>query len=582
MGRCTARLINEHPAEGQIIQSVWLNPRALAIFQYAISEFCIHLSEKDRLAIADWTERASKATESFPRIDPQKAFLKRKQIGNYIRGIRYFMACGVNPLISYAIECLRHRGNAMANVWGSAYVLETGDYNLAYRFKVGYPVKNVTIAFPMHEKVYNLVMWGDDRAIETRVNNYGWLELRTAHAFPWLTKGLPNKKPTEFKDDSDWRDIHFLKFTAEDFRRTLSSVILDDYVMSPQEMLYTFGVLSGRVSFLKSDTKNSVYRVNLSDISGSIGVNIGFAGCKFPVELSVGDHVACLCNAFIFSSVPYAIQSFLVEESTVRRNSAIAFIRFRRKVLIEEFVGFLGREILDDLMREGFVELRGDVVEYVPRAFVPGEGYSKPDRKSGILRLKTVHRFANELYDMKLSTNEIYKPVTAILSPLPEYLHVAGDLFYFYKFRRMFWKEIFGFAKANEVDLSKPLPCPTCPVQLNRLALSADASTGGAREKAMCIVYAISKRLISEKNEKDFSFKDFQTFVKAKDPEAKVEFDQGDMIVRKFIGIVRISPKGDIIAVDGPVTETKFEDLIQEFESGIRCPYVYVETEESQ
>jgi hypothetical protein len=98
----------------------------------------------------------------------------------------------------------------------------------------------------------------------------------------------------------------------------------------------------------------------------------------------------------------------------------------------------------------------------------------------------------------------------------------------------------------------------------------------------MCIVYAISKRLRSEKNEKNFSFKDFQTFVKAKDPEARVEFDQGDMIVRKFIGIVRISPKGDIIAVDGPVTETKFEDLIQEFESGIRCPYVYVETEESQ
>jgi hypothetical protein len=539
----------------------------------------MHLSFNDRLAIVAWTTGASQFKEEpFPVIDDKQAFLKRHQIHNYIRAIKYFATCGLTPLIAYANICLGQRGIEVRNVSGSAYILATGEYDIAYRSKLGYPVKNVTIAFPFHEKLYNLVMWGEDRAIETEIKNLQWLKLDEARAFPWLSKALPNRKPSRFEDGSDWQQIHFLKFTTSDFSHVLASTILDDFVMSPDEMLYIFGVLSGRVSSVKAHPRNSLYRVTLVDETGPLQINVSFSGCRFNGELSVGQHVACLCNSFIFTRVPTATETVLIDESTAKKNAAIAYLRFRRRVRRADFNDILGAELLDELRFDGFVRISGEDIDYVPRTFTPGVGYRDPDTHSGIFRMKNIHRFGNELYDGKVSTGTIYTPITSILAPLPEYLRVAGDLFYRHSYPRRLWKEVFEFAKSNPTDLSRPLPCPTCPVRLNATSFEHNPSNNSSR--GICMVHAISLRLRSQATSTTFTFPSFEQFLRLKTPGLTIDYDQGDMVVRRILSIARISARGEVIGADKKYTEELYEDLIREFKRGLLCPYIQEPSED--
>lgn len=531
------------------------------------------MSSADRDAIVAWTRRASQSVyESFPLIDDKQAFLKHHQINNYIRAIRYFATCSLGPLITYANSCLAQRGNESRNVWGSAYVLDIGEYDLAYRSKVGYPVRNVTIAFPFHEKLYNLVMWGEERAIDTHIDPHKWLGLNEARTFPWLGKALPNRKPSAFQDQSDWREIHFLKFTTSDFSRILASSILDDFVMSPDEMLYTFGVLSGRISAVKAFPRNNFYRVTLSDATGSLQINVLFGGCKFKEELGVGHHVVSLCNSFIFTQVPTAIQTLLVDENKARLNTAIAFLRFRRRVSKSEFNHVIGAELLDELRFGGFVRTSKDDIEYVPRIFTPDVGYREADTHSGIPRMRNIHRFGNELYDGRETTETIYSPITSLLAPLPEYLQVAGDLFYFHGYPRLLWKGVFEFAKLNPTDLSGSLPCHTCPVRLN--ASSFGASKGSSHGHGICMIHAISQRLRQEDTSPKFTFAAFDKFLRIKFQDLSIEYDQGDMVVRRILSIVRISDRGEVIGADRSLTGDIYENLIDEFERGLLCPYI--------
>ena len=560
----------------QIVDSIWLNPRSLALFQYAISEFCMHLSEEDRLALFDWTEKTSrKIREPFPAIDFEKAFLKRRQIGNYIRGLRYYVACGVETLVSYAMQCLRNRGNPMGNIWATAYVLDIGEYDFAYRYRTGYPVKNVTIACPFHEKIYNLVMWGEKRAIELPLNRFEWLRLRNARAFTWLTKILPNKEPTSFKYDVNWKRIDFLKVTIADFKRVLSSAILDEYVMSPQKMLYTYRILSGRVDWVKPDPKNAVYRVSLSDSTGDISINIGFTGCKFPTEIREGQHLTCLCRAFILSRTPYAEQSYLIGENEEKQNCGAAYVRFRRKVAKSEFVNLFGQEILDNLRQAEVVECLKDAVIYVTHASNISEDYRERDSRVGRVRLGNVHRFANDLYDMKMPVDRVYLSIESQLSPLPEYLRIAGDLFYYYRIPRKLWKEIFEFANRLDVDSLNVLLCEKCPIKLNpMLSGQADFPERKREVDLICITSAITKRLKWGISTSEFAFDRFEKFLRDTNKDLVISYDQGDMLVRDGLHIVRISSGGDIIGADRAVTEDKYELLLREFSSGPKCQWV--------
>ncbi len=553
--------------------SIWLNPRSLAVFQYAVSEFCIHLSRDDQSSIFNWTDAARRlVAEPFPYVDFSHGFLRERQIQNYVRALKYYVACGLTPVIQYSTDCLRKGGNLLENVWGPAYVLDSGTYDRAYRFRVGYPVRNIVVAFPLHEKLYNLVLWGEDRA-EKQPKCFEWITLEEAKTYAWLSKLLPNKEPSEVHYEADWRDIHFLKYTIRDFERITSSVMLDNFVMNSQKMLNTFCVLSGKVVSVSADPRHGVYRTVLADATATIRLNVGFSGCRFPKELKRGDHLVCLCTAQILSRTPFAIESYLVEEQQAYENAGLGYIKFRRISSITEFENLFGFETLETLEKTEIVKRLKNEISYVPRAYSVRDGYTKPDPKVGVLRLQTVHRFDADLYSKRSSVEMMYVPVRNQLSPLPRYLRTAGDLFYYYGFPRHFWKEIFEFSEKTKLPSPTSLPCPSCPVRLKSSLISSTESHV-ERNNPVCIVYAISKRLINESLSKDFDFKEFETFLKSKDSSLIIDYDQGDMVVRDFLWIVRISSLGEIIASDGKLTELKYESIIEGFLRGVRCPYV--------
>jgi len=529
----------------------------------------MHLSDDDRAAVAEWSQKTSHRMElPFPDIDRRKAFLKRKQIGDYIRGLKYYVTCNLGPLVSYAVDCLTHRGNAIGNVWGSAYVLDIGDYDIAYAYKAGHPVKNITIAFPFHEKLYNLVLWGERRAIDLPVVKYQWLKLANAKAFTWLSKVLPNNEPIDFKDTTDWRGINFLKYTIADFRRVLSSVVLDEFMISPQKMLYTYGVLSGGVVRVKADARHSVYHVALSDGTDVADISVGFSGCKFPAELKEGDHIICLCNAFILSTVPYAVETYLVDESESKSNSAIGFSRFRKNTTKSDFVETWGPETLEKLRNIGVISV-GTSIEYNPSAYDPSKGYKAYDPIIGKIRIRNVHRHASDFYSLKKEPETLYLPVTDILSPLPDYLRLAGDLFYNHGFSRGSWKHIYEFSTSSNLSEGESLPCATCPIKLTYAI--PDKST---KSDLQCIVWQILKRLTGTSTTGEFTLPKFDAFLRSRNRNLLISYDQGDMVIRRSTHATRVAPGGEVIGFSGFAFGEECEDLVEEFISGPRCPFI--------
>jgi hypothetical protein len=530
----------------------------------------MHLSDDDRADIADWAKKTSQGLDlPFPDIDRKKAFLKRRQISNFVRGLKYYVTCGLNPLVSYTVNCLLQRGNPIGNVWGTAYVLDIGDYDVAYTHRAGYPVKNITIAFPFHERLYNLVMWGERRAIKMHIDNHQWLKLVNAKSFTWLAKILPNKEPEDFEDSMDWRGINFLKYTIADFKRILCSVVLDDFVISPQKMLYTFAVLSGKIKRVEADPRRSVYRVVLADATDTVEISIGFSGCKFSRELKEEDYVICLCSAFIFSTVPYAIEAYLIEESDSKANSAIGYVRFRRNVATSDFVEIWGTETLDKLSAVGVLGIDASIA-YNPAAYDPSNGYKTYDPSVGKLRIKNVHRHGKELYDLKADAISLYVPLKDQLSPLPKYLTLAGDLFYHYGFPRSLWKEIYEFSAQSDLSDGKALPCVTCPVKLNGELISKSIS----KLNPPCIVWHISNRVRGTPTSNEFIFAEFEKVIRSRYKGVLISYDQGDMIVRHSIHVVRITPTREVIGYADSTFGEECEDLVEEFLSGPNCPYV--------
>jgi hypothetical protein len=258
----------------------------------------------------------------------------------------------------------------------------------------------------------------------------------------------------------------------------------------------------------------------------------------------------------------------LVDESESKSNSAIGFSRFRKNTTKSDFVETWGPETLEKLRNIGVISV-GTSIEYNPSAYDPSKGYKAYDPIIGKIRIRNVHRHASDFYSLKKEPETLYLPVTDILSPLPDYLRLAGDLFYNHGFSRGSWKHIYEFSTSSNLSEGESLPCATCPIKLTYAI--PDKST---KSDLQCIVWQILKRLTGTSTTGEFTLPKFDAFLRSRNRNLLISYDQGDMVIRRSTHATRVAPGGEVIGFSGFAFGEECEDLVEEFISGPRCPFI--------